>query len=222
MTTKTRLITNLLFGSARLASKTAPLSDRLFRETLAIDDNRSYWVAQTGDYAPEPPLTTDISADLAVIGGGFTGVSTAYHFSRRYPEKRVVLLEAKTLANGASGRNGGMMLNWLPLEVRTGPEMDRRIYAATNHGIDTIDFGRGDGAFKLLFADRQVELCEGAVARPGSLAKFVRQGTQSLVSAAERLPLGRYSSYPRRAAAKFVTGVALPGMGAKETEGRAL
>lgn len=100
--------------------------------------------------------------------------------------------------------------------------VDQCAQAAQDHGIDTIDFGRGDGAFKLLFADRQVELCEGAVARPGSLAKFVRQGTQSLVSAAERLPLGRYSSYPRRAAAKFVTGVALPGMGAKETESRAL
>ena len=41
--------------------------------------------------------------DLAIIGGGFTGVSTAYHFSRRFPEKGVVLLEAGALANGASG-----------------------------------------------------------------------------------------------------------------------
>ena len=88
--------------------------------------------------------------------------------------------------------------------------VDQCAMAAEEHGITLIDFGRGDGAFKLLFADRHIDLCEGAITRPGSIARLVRNGTTSLVSAAERLPLGRYQSYPRRAAAKFIAGVALP------------
>lgn len=88
--------------------------------------------------------------------------------------------------------------------------VDQCAMAAEEHGIDTIDFGRGDGAFKLLFADRFVELGEGTIARPGSMARLIRQGTQAAVSAAERLPLGQYRSYPRRAAARLVSGVTLP------------
>jgi glycine/D-amino acid oxidase-like deaminating enzyme len=75
---------------------------------------------------------------LAIIGGGFTGVSTAYTFSQRYPEKRVVLLEAKSLANGASGRNGGMLLNWITGDIDHSPEMTQRIYQATSAGIQSI------------------------------------------------------------------------------------
>src|SRR5690606_32425307 len=75
----------------------------------------------------------------AIIGGGFTGVSTAYHFSRRYPEKKVVLLEAKTLANGASGRNGGMVLNWLNGFEDAPDDLQQRIYTATRSGIDWIE-----------------------------------------------------------------------------------
>lgn len=91
--------------------------------------------------------------------------------------------------------------------------VDRCAMAGEEHDIALIDFGRGDGAFKLLFADRHVRLCEGAVTRPRSLAKIVRQGANSAVSAAERLPLGPYRTYPRRAAAKFVSGVVLPNEG---------
>ena len=89
--------------------------------------------------------------------------------------------------------------------------VDQCAMAATGKGISLIDFGRGDGAFKLLFADTQVDLCEGAIVQPGTLASAVRSGTQSLVSLAEKLPLGRYASYPRRAAQKYITGVTLPG-----------
>jgi glycine/D-amino acid oxidase-like deaminating enzyme len=129
----------LFLTAARLTSNTAPLAARLFPEQLEIDDNRSLWVSQTPDYHPCAPLRENISADLAIIGGGFTGVSTAYHFSRRYPEKRVVLLEAKTLANGASGRNGGLMLNWLPSASDHSPEMTLRIYRMTSAGIQMIE-----------------------------------------------------------------------------------
>jgi gamma-glutamylputrescine oxidase len=108
-------------------------------EKLEIDENRSLWASYTPDYLPNPPLKGDVRADMVIIGGGYTGISTAYQMSQRFPDKKIVLLEAKSLANGASGRNGGMMLNWV---YGTGPlsaEMTRRVYMATNETIDEIE-----------------------------------------------------------------------------------
>ncbi|MFN8448126.1 MAG: FAD-dependent oxidoreductase [Anaerolineae bacterium] len=132
------LSNRLLLTAASLTSKTWGIAAAVLPEKLEIDDNRSLWVSQTPDYRPNPPLREHITADLAIIGGGFTGVSTAYHFSERYPDKRVVLLEAKSLANGASGRNGGLMLNWLAVEGGYSPEMTARIYRTTHAAIDMI------------------------------------------------------------------------------------
>ena len=106
-------------------------------ELLDIDPNTSVWVSTLPDYQPQPALQRAVTADLAIIGGGFTGVSTAYHFSRRYPNKRVVLLEARSLANGASGRSGGQMLNWIS-GMDDDPEMIRHVYRTTRAAIDTI------------------------------------------------------------------------------------
>ncbi|MCI0714359.1 MAG: FAD-binding oxidoreductase [Chloroflexi bacterium] len=109
-------------------------------EKLEIDDNHSVWASYTPDYQPGPPLKENITADLAIIGGGFTGTSTAYHFSRRYPEKRVVLLEAKSLANGASGRNGGMMLNWIyGTPTNVSDDIVQKIYKTTSDAMDMIE-----------------------------------------------------------------------------------
>ena len=128
----------LLETSAEWTAKTWPVAARLFPERLGIDENRSVWVSKTPDYRPRPPLQGQIQADLAIIGGGFTGVSTAYHVSRRFPNQRVVLLEAATLANGASGRNGGMMLNWVNGIDHADPELTARIYQLTSAGIAGI------------------------------------------------------------------------------------
>lgn len=132
------LTERLIDLGAEAASLTWPIMGRVFPETLEVDDNRSYWASQTPDYQPGPPLTGRTTADLAIIGGGFTGTSTAYYFSRRYPEKRVVLLEAKSLGNGASGRNGGMMLNWVTGVTDHSDAMTRRIYDTTRAGMDHI------------------------------------------------------------------------------------
>ncbi|MEM7118219.1 MAG: FAD-dependent oxidoreductase [Chloroflexota bacterium] len=133
-------------------------------EKLEIDENKSVWASYMPDYVPNPPLNGETTADLAIIGGGYTGVSTAYHFSRRFPEKRVVLLEAKALANGASGRNGGMMLNWVYGTGKVTPEIRKRIYDATAETIDDIEgmieehdldvSYRRDGSFEV-FTDPQ-------------------------------------------------------------------
>lgn len=133
-----QLSVELFLLGARIAAKTWPVARHLFPQSLEIDENQSIWVTQTPDYRPGEALKADAEADVVIIGGGFTGVSTAYHLSRRYPEKRIVLLEAKSLANGASGRNGGMMLNWLADMHGHSLEMHQRIYQITSEGIRTI------------------------------------------------------------------------------------
>lgn len=89
-------------------------------------------------YEAASPLRGRQTADVAIVGGGFTGVSTAWHLSQRFPERRIVLLEAELLANGASGRNGGQALTWINgVEPRDPIEL-RRNYELTRGGIDLI------------------------------------------------------------------------------------
>jgi len=126
---------NLAAGAANIAW---PVAGRLFPERLEVDANRSLWVDGTPGYHPRPALRGTTYADLAIIGGGFTGTSTAYYVSRRFPERRVVLLEAATLANGASGRNGGMMLNWVNGYDDASPELAARLYGVTRQGIEDL------------------------------------------------------------------------------------
>lgn len=63
------------------------------------------WWAETVSPAPWPALEGDTQADVAVIGGGYTGLSAALHLAEAGAE--VALLEAESPFFGASGRNGG-------------------------------------------------------------------------------------------------------------------
>lgn len=65
-----------------------------------IDSARSVWSEAGPGYEPAPPLRGDAAADVAIVGGGFTGVSTAYHLIRRFPSLRVMILEARHLEIG--------------------------------------------------------------------------------------------------------------------------
>jgi len=73
----------------------------------------SWWLEQAlaaeGDPAPAPPLAGDATADVAIVGGGYTGLWTALALRERAPELRVVLVEAEICGAGPSGRNGGFI-----------------------------------------------------------------------------------------------------------------
>jgi glycine/D-amino acid oxidase-like deaminating enzyme len=73
----------------------------------------SYWWSSTGLPARRPPLDADIDADVCIVGGGLTGLWTAYYLLAAQPELRVVVLEREFAGFGASGRNGG----WLSGEL---------------------------------------------------------------------------------------------------------
>jgi glycine/D-amino acid oxidase-like deaminating enzyme len=66
-----------------------------------------YWLAEAGEVTPAPPLREPLEADVVIVGGGFTGLWTAWHLHRLEPGARVVLLEADVCGHGPSGRNGG-------------------------------------------------------------------------------------------------------------------
>jgi len=68
----------------------------------------SFWFDSLGA-EPElrPPLPGDLEVDVAIVGGGFTGLWTAYYLMRTDPSCRVAVIERETAGFGASGRNGG-------------------------------------------------------------------------------------------------------------------
>jgi len=69
----------------------------------------SYYAASANDKNMRPSLQGDITADVCVIGAGFTGLSTAIHLAEK--GFKVVVLEGSLVGFGASGRNGGQIVN---------------------------------------------------------------------------------------------------------------
>jgi glycine/D-amino acid oxidase-like deaminating enzyme len=78
--------------------------------------DKSFWLA-SAPYTPNPPLTGDVAADVVVLGGGYTGLATAYFLKKAEPALRVVLLEAEVIGFGASGRNGGFSMTLFGLTL---------------------------------------------------------------------------------------------------------
>ncbi|HTX63528.1 MAG TPA: FAD-dependent oxidoreductase, partial [Acidimicrobiales bacterium] len=69
---------------------------------------RSLWLdGLASSLAPRPHLGGDGACDVAIVGGGFTGLWTAYHLKSLAPELDVAVLEREVAGFGASGRNGG-------------------------------------------------------------------------------------------------------------------
>lgn len=72
----------------------------------------AWWLEQAlaaEEHRPAPALAGDASADVAIVGGGYTGLWTALALKEREPGLRVTLLEAEICGAGPSGRNGGFL-----------------------------------------------------------------------------------------------------------------
>jgi glycine/D-amino acid oxidase-like deaminating enzyme len=68
----------------------------------------SLWLDRLPDaIEPRPALGGDIDVDVVIVGGGFSGLWTAYYLSNRAPELNIVIVEREICGFGASGRNGG-------------------------------------------------------------------------------------------------------------------
>ncbi len=77
---------------------------------------QSYWLKTYGSYTPNEPLRGAITVDVAIIGGGFTGLATAFCLKQAEPALRVAVLEGEVVGYGASGRNGGFAMTLFGLE----------------------------------------------------------------------------------------------------------
>jgi glycine/D-amino acid oxidase-like deaminating enzyme len=68
----------------------------------------SFWLDTVpDDLTPRPALESDIDADVAIIGAGYTGLWTAYYLVTADPTLRIAIVESEIAGFGASGRNGG-------------------------------------------------------------------------------------------------------------------
>ncbi|MEM9268908.1 MAG: FAD-binding oxidoreductase, partial [Pseudomonadota bacterium] len=75
------------------------------------EHTQSYYAASANPAPPRPPLEGEHQADVAVLGGGFSGLSAALHLAEA--GYHVKLVEAAKVGWGASGRNGGQIVNGL-------------------------------------------------------------------------------------------------------------
>jgi glycine/D-amino acid oxidase-like deaminating enzyme len=131
-------------------------------------DTTPYWL--DAPYEPRPPLSGEMEAEACVIGGGVAGLSCA----RRLAERGIqtIVLEAGTVAGGASGRNGGFLIAGTALfhndaRERLGAERASAIYAATLDAQEEIvalasDLDAGDalrrvGLLRLATSEEEAE-----------------------------------------------------------------
>jgi glycine/D-amino acid oxidase-like deaminating enzyme len=101
-----------------------------------------YWLAEAGAPAPAPPLQARVAADVLVVGGGYTGLWSAWYAKQLEPEARVVLLEADLCGHGPSGRNGGfcnaMWWSLASMRDRWGPGPALAVARAAEAAVERI------------------------------------------------------------------------------------
>ena len=106
---------------------------------------------------PGAPLQGERDTEVCVIGGGFTGLSTALHLAQA--GRRVVVLEAHGVGHGGSGRNVGLVNAgmWIP--------PDEAVATLGQEGWERFPGGVGDGPSQVF----GVILCVGVVCLPTSV-----------------------------------------------------
>ena len=86
------------------------------------------------------PLRGSHNADVVIVGGGFTGLSAAYHIRQKFPDKHIVLLEGACCGYGASGRNGGFCIatDLLDEDTDEDPEVRQKNLDVSFYGLKFI------------------------------------------------------------------------------------
>ncbi len=135
-------------------------------------EEKSFWLRDYGLYQPNQALAADITADVCIIGGGFSGLSTAYEFKKINPNATVVVIEAAVIGFGASGRNGGFSMKLFGLE----PEVtvlrwgEQRTVEAHHYMMKAVEHVKQlteehnfqsdyqhPGMFRVAYSDRQLK-----------------------------------------------------------------
>ena len=119
-----------------------------------VNPSLTWYEATTDCGEMRTPLRGTVKAEVCVIGGGLAGLTTALELSRR--RKKVILLESKQLAWGASGRNGGFVSNGFAegienVQKRIGLEAARALYSLSRQGSEYVrgEIACSDPAIKM-------------------------------------------------------------------------
>ncbi|HQE46609.1 MAG TPA: FAD-dependent oxidoreductase [Rhodoglobus sp.] len=134
-------------------------AQEVIARSLASSVARPFWT----DDAPPPPhesLTGSRSADLVIVGAGYTGLWTAVRAKERNPGRSVVVVEAKRVGWAASGRNGG----FVEASLTHGEENGQRRWPEELHELDRL--GR-----------ENLDAIEATVAKYSMQCDFERTGT---------------------------------------------
>lgn len=110
---------------------------------------------------PRPRLVSDVDVDVAIVGGGYTGLWTAYYLGELDPTLTIAVVEANHVGFGGSGRNGGWCSAFLPMSP---DEM------VAEHGHEAMDFVQRE-----MFAT--VDEVGAVSAREGIDCGFTKGGT---------------------------------------------
>ncbi|GMQ77705.1 MAG: FAD-dependent oxidoreductase [Anaerolineae bacterium] len=103
-------------------------------------DNFWFKAADLENQRINEPLRGNHKADVVIVGGGFTGLSSAFHIKEKLPKKKIVLLEGACCGYGASGRNGGFCIatDLLWEEGQVDPETRQRNVTVSFYGLKQI------------------------------------------------------------------------------------
>jgi glycine/D-amino acid oxidase-like deaminating enzyme len=109
-----------------------------------VNGRVSFWQDSLGEPDHRPSLTGPLTADVCIVGAGYTGLWSAWALRRARPDLHVVVLEREHVGFGASGRNGGWLSGLLPGDrhrLARGPEGRAgviRLQAALQHAVDEV------------------------------------------------------------------------------------
>lgn len=102
---------------------------------LPVDTGRSGWEAISSRQFPMRTLDETIQADWLIVGGGFAGLAAARRLTQLRPGDKVVVLDAKELAEGPAGRNSGYMID-VPHNLSSGE------YSAAGEEATALEIAR--------------------------------------------------------------------------------
>jgi glycine/D-amino acid oxidase-like deaminating enzyme len=152
---------------------------------LSAVAGRSLWSDGQDLSVRRQSLAGDCSVDVCIVGGGFTGLWTAWHLSQHDPQLRILVVESQHVGFGASGRNGGWVQTALPMSLPLiAKETSASVAFATHDAMVEAVRGIGD------FAARRAP--DAGFAHDGSLTIAVnaQQKQRLIASVAEHHSLG--------------------------------
>ncbi len=104
---------------------------------------RAYWT-QTGEYVPQPQLREELRADVAIVGGGFTGLHAAIALKESNPGMDIVIVDGAVCGYGGSTRNGGFCMTMYDRGLAdfardVGDADAKAVHVATAKEIDALE-----------------------------------------------------------------------------------